>query len=118
MGKRKERNVLPVAKGDVFAVTTAITFDDVDGDGVADCTFTQSTEKNGALFHTGVETWYGLGNDGVAAVKASLNKAGVASGSVTLTGFSKWIHHERKLTAALGHLNDAGDELVRTKHLD
>lgn len=117
MAKRKIQNTKAIAKGDQFEVTTSFTMGDSGQAGLTDVTLTHIAEKNGEIFVDSSATWYGLDTVGVAAVKDALGHAGLVNGTVQLTGFQALVNEWRKVTTALGHLNDAGDKAVKDLNL-
>ena len=118
MAKRTRRNVEPVAKGDKFTVTNEVTFLDVDGDNVTDCVLKHCVDKNGANFVDSVTTWYGLDDVTLEAFQDALAKAGLKNGTREVKGFQKLMKEWKKLTQALTHINNAGDEAVKNLGLD
>ena len=110
MDKRIPKNLSDIAKGDVFESATATNLVDA-GAGLTDVTLTHTVSKNGQAFVDSVVNWYGLGAVGVAAIQDSLAKATVTAAPQTHKGFKALVKDWRKLTKALGHLNDAGDAL-------
>ena len=116
MSKRVNPNSYPLAKSDKFVVQTAIELTDsgVAGVKLTDVTLNHNVDKNGQEFVDCSCTWYGLEDHGVAAIQDSLAKGGLVAGSVSVTGFQALVNEWRKITAALGHLNVAGDNAVKT----
>jgi hypothetical protein len=111
VAKRQNKNGSDIAKGDEFNATTTVTLVDA-GNGLTDVTLTHIATKNGELFVESVVNWYGMSAVAVAAIQDSLSKAKlVCDAPQKHKGFKALVKEWRKLTQALGHLNDHGDEL-------
>lgn len=97
-------------KGEVYQVTNDVEVADVDGDEVQDVVFTHEILRDGNVVVQSKTTWFGLGQDIADAFVAALEDVGVTDGeTVEVVGFKKVVRDWRKLTKALGKLNDIGD---------